>query len=90
MCVNRFSPLSKTEDRLTQDTIYQTLSAFITEAQLSSDAGSVEKGDLTIEKILEEKKIFDLNLRFEKTGLKDGGKWTLPGRMYMSLLVLPF
>ena len=40
------------------------------------------KGDLTIEKILEEKKIFDLALSFEKTGSKDGEKWTLPGRMY--------
>lgn len=79
MCVSRFSPLGKTEDRLTEEKIWQILSAFITEARLSSDAGSVEKGDLTIEKILEEKKIFDLNLRFEKTGLKDEGKWTLPG-----------
>lgn len=81
MCVSRFSPLGKTEDRLTEEKMWQTLSAFITEARLASDAGSVEKGDLTIEKILEEKKVFDLNLRFEKTGLKDGGMWTLPGRM---------
>ena len=57
----------------------QTLSTFIKEAGLPPDAGNVEKGDLTIEKILEEKKVFDLTLRFEKTGLEDGEKWTLPG-----------
>ncbi|KAF6230202.1 hypothetical protein HO133_004541 [Letharia lupina] len=55
-----------------------TLSAFILEAGLSRDAGVIEKGDLTIEKILEEKKVFDLTLRFEKPGLEDGEKWTLP------------
>lgn len=57
---------------------WQTLSAFITEAGLSPDAGTIEKGDLTIEKILEEKKVFDLTLRFEKRGREDGEKWTLP------------
>lgn len=61
----------------------QTLSAFIEEAGLSPDAGTIEKGDLTIEKILEEKKVFDLALRFEKTGLEDGEKWTLPGGIYV-------
>ncbi|CAF9926563.1 hypothetical protein IMSHALPRED_006997 [Imshaugia aleurites] len=50
----------------------------VPEAGLSQDAGTVEKGDLTIEKILEEKKVFDLTLRFEKTGLQTGEKWTLP------------
>ena len=47
----------------------------------------MKKGDLTIEKILEEKKVFDLTLRFEKTGLEDGEKWSLPGGIYMSLFV---
>ncbi|CAD6589535.1 MAG: hypothetical protein ASARMPRED_004122 [Alectoria sarmentosa] len=51
---------------------------FITEAGLSPDAGTIVKGDLTIEKILEEKKVFDLTLRFEKSGLEDEEKWTLP------------
>ncbi|KAL9070612.1 MAG: hypothetical protein Q9161_004783 [Pseudevernia consocians] len=55
-----------------------TLLAFITEAGLSPDAGTIEKGDLTIEKILEEKKVFDLNLRVEKTVPEDGNTWTLP------------
>lgn len=39
---------------------------------------------MTIEKILEEKKVFDLTLRFEKAGIEDVERWTLPGR-YMSL-----
>ena len=41
---------------------------------------------MTIEKILEEKKVFDLTLRFEKPGLEDGEKWTLPGKMYLMSL----
>ena len=64
-------------------TLGQTLSVFLTEAGLPPDAGTLEKGDLTIEKILEEKKVFDLTLRIEKTGLEDGGKWTLPGRIFV-------
>ena len=59
----------------------KTLDAFIMEAGLPSDAGTVAKGDLTIEKILEEKKVFDLSLRFEKTGLGDkDNEWSLPGK----------
>ena len=65
--------------------MWQTLSAFITEAGLVPDAGNVEKGDLTIEKILEEKKVFDTALHIEKTSLNDGEKWTLPGRIHVSL-----
>ena len=64
--------------------MWQTLSAFVTEAGLVPDAGNVEKGDLTIEKILEEKKVFDTALHIEKTSLNDAGKWTLPGRIYVS------
>lgn len=38
------------------------------------------KGDLTIEKILEEKRIFDMSLNFEKLGVGDADKeWSLPG-----------
>ena len=69
--------------------MWQTLSAFIREAGLSPEAGIIEKGDLTIEKILEEKKVFDLSLRFEKTGLEDGEEWSLPGRS-MSLFTSIF
>lgn len=45
----------------------------------------MSKGDLTIEKILEEKKIFDLSIGFEKLG--DGDEdlgWTLPGILLIS------
>lgn len=44
------------------------------------EAGTIEKGDLTIENILEEKKTFDLNVRFERFGLADDDRgWSLPG-----------
>ncbi|KAI9817754.1 MAG: hypothetical protein M1827_000873 [Pycnora praestabilis] len=56
-----------------------TLDAFLREAGLPPDVGSVQAGDLTIEKVLEEKKIFDLSLRFEKIGVGNGKKgWSLP------------
>jgi len=63
----------------------QTLDAFISEAGLEPDAGNIGKDDLTIEKILEEKKVFDLSVRFEKFGAEDGeAKWSVPG-MFLSL-----
>ena len=52
----------------------------MTEAGLPPDAGTAAKGDLTIEKIIEEKKIFDLSVRFEKFGVDEANKgWSLPG-----------
>ncbi|KAK5005104.1 hypothetical protein LTR39_006010, partial [Cryomyces antarcticus] len=57
----------------------QTLEIFLKEAGLPLDAGSASKGDLTIEKILEEKKTFDLSVSFEKLGKDDDEKgWRLP------------
>jgi hypothetical protein len=50
----------------------QTLDAFIKEAGLPPSAGSTNKGDLTIEKILEEKRTFDMSLQFEKLGTDEG------------------
>lgn len=53
---------------------------FLTEAGLPPDTGSTSTGSLTIEKILEEKKVFDIARDFEKLGFDDGNKsWTLPG-----------
>ncbi|KAL8914003.1 MAG: hypothetical protein Q9171_001254 [Xanthocarpia ochracea] len=65
---------------------HDTLQAFLTEANLPPDTGTLTNpNDLTIEKILEEKKIFDLSLRFEKFGRDgeddddDGGRgWRIP------------
>ncbi|KAK3674833.1 hypothetical protein LTR78_005177 [Recurvomyces mirabilis] len=51
----------------------ETYDAFIAEAGLPPDAGMVEKGDLTLEVLLEEKKTFDLSARFEKLGVEGGG-----------------
>ena len=54
---------------------------FLNEAGLPPDTGSVSKDSLTIEKILEEKRVFDLSVNFEKLGTdeeerrwSDGGK----------------
>lgn len=45
----------------------------------------MENGDLTIEKILEEKKIFDLSLNFEKFGAGHADReWRLPGKNVQS------
>lgn len=52
------------------------------------DAGTLSKGDLTIERILEEKKTFDLSIKYEKFGHGDGDLgWTLPGTLLISDLV---
>lgn len=64
------------------------MEAFIKEAGLPLDAGTLSQGDLTIEKILEEKKVFDLSVRFEKFG--DGNEdlgWTLPGTLINFVLI---
>jgi len=46
---------------------------------------------LTIEKLLEEKKIFDLSLRFEKVGVSDEDReWSLPGNFVFLRLFLYF
>jgi hypothetical protein len=60
--------------------LLQTLETFLSEAGLPPDAGSVKKGDLTIEKIVDEKRIFDLSLSFEKNcGIDGDGGWSHPG-----------
>ena len=51
---------------------------------MPQDAGTIQKGDLTLEKILEEKKVFDVSVRFERLGKVDEKGWSLPGT------VLPF
>ncbi|TKA71511.1 hypothetical protein B0A49_06877 [Cryomyces minteri] len=62
----------------------ETLEIFLREAGLPLDAGSASKGDLTIEKILEEKKTFDVSVSFEKLGIDDDEKgWRLPGQVVL-------
>ncbi|KAL1311177.1 hypothetical protein AAFC00_001374 [Neodothiora populina] len=53
----------------------ETLEALIREANLAASAGSTKKGDFTLERVLEEKKIFDVSLRFEKLGDDAGKQW---------------
>lgn len=47
---------------------------------MPESAGDVSKGDLTLETLLEEKKTFDLSVKFEKLGTSDGTtSWGVPG-----------
>ncbi|KAH7126983.1 quinon protein alcohol dehydrogenase-like superfamily [Dendryphion nanum] len=55
----------------------ETLSSFLKEAGLSSEAGQGSSG-ITIEQILEEKRIFDLSLNFEKLGVAETHGWRTP------------
>ncbi|KAF7190286.1 hypothetical protein HII31_08617 [Pseudocercospora fuligena] len=67
----------------------ETYEAFINEVGLPYDAGNVSKGDLTIETLLEEKKTFDVSIKFEKLGVEDANLgWSRPG-MAKELDVLP-
>ena len=46
------------------------------------DAGSTSKHDITIEQILQEKKVFDVSVSFEKIGMEEEEKkWKLPGNL---------
>ncbi|KAF2483891.1 WD40-repeat-containing domain protein [Neohortaea acidophila] len=66
--------------------------AFINEAGLPASAGDVGKGDLTLETLLEEKKTFDVSVRYEKLGSEDGeGKgWARPApSKAMAVTTLP-
>ncbi|KAL8842684.1 MAG: hypothetical protein Q9170_000459 [Blastenia crenularia] len=61
---------------------HDTLQAFLAEAGLPLDAASINPGDLTIEQILEEKKVFDLSLAFERTSASAGGReWSINGSL---------
>jgi hypothetical protein len=53
---------------------------FLKEAGLPSDTGQVSKDALTIEKVLSEKKLYDLSVRFEKLGQDESVKWGRPGK----------
>jgi len=55
---------------------------------LPSDAGSLGRDDLTLEKVLEEKKTFDLSIRFEKLGTDEEQKgWSDKSRSTRLYLV---
>ncbi|KAK3715099.1 hypothetical protein LTR37_007309 [Vermiconidia calcicola] len=57
----------------------ESYQAFIDEAGLPQDAGNVAKGDLTLETLLDEKKTFDISVRFEKLGTADAtAGWRQP------------
>lgn len=61
----------------------ETLQAFIREAGLSADVGQVSGDDTnnwSIQTLLEEKKVFDHSVNFERYGnnTKENDLWTLP------------
>lgn len=58
----------------------QTLSSFLAEAGLPEDFGSTAaKDDLTLEKLLQEKRAYDLAANFEKLGTDETVAWRVPG-----------
>ena len=58
----------------------QTLDTFLKEAELPPDAGSTNRGDLTLERVLEEKIKYDVSLNYQKIGDRGGvTEWTVPG-----------
>lgn len=59
---------------------------------MPTDAGLTNPGDLTIERVLEEKKLFDLSLTFERSGISGGGgrEWSRPGTLHaLSVSICP-
>ncbi|ETI26273.1 hypothetical protein G647_03050 [Cladophialophora carrionii CBS 160.54] len=56
----------------------QTLEAFLAEAGLTEDVVTLNPGDWTIEKILEEKKQYDASLAYEKKGNDVDVGWPVP------------
>lgn len=57
----------------------QTLDVFLAEANLPPETGIVSKGSLTLEGVLEEKKVFDAGRDFEKIGIHDENElWKVP------------
>lgn len=53
--------------------------SFVTEADLTPDAGTEIDNSVTIESILKEKRMFDLSLNFEKLGVDDASRgWVVP------------
>ena len=58
----------------------QTYEAFINETGLLHDAGTTGTGHLTLESLLQEKKAFDVAVRFEKLGVDNDSKpsWSIP------------
>lgn len=60
----------------------ETLKSFISESGSPPDIGAGSDGAVTIEKILQEKKTFDLSLNFEKLGVDDQNlSWTIAAPM---------
>jgi hypothetical protein len=54
---------------------------------LPPDAGSTAVHDITIEQILEEKRVFDVSVGFEKLGMDEKeNKWKLPGNLIIEAL----
>jgi hypothetical protein len=55
------------------------LNVFLEEANLPSNTGE-EDDSVTLEKILDQKRLYDLTLNFEKVDVDETQSWTSPGR----------
>ncbi|KAF2110085.1 WD40-repeat-containing domain protein [Lophiotrema nucula] len=65
----------------------ETLASFLKEAGLPSDTGSTSNDGVSVEQILQEKKIFDMSLSFEKIGIDDKNRgWCEPSPTVPSVM----
>ncbi|KAL6715717.1 hypothetical protein ACLMJK_006678 [Lecanora helva] len=84
------SPLIVVARFLEANNYNETLSVFLWEAGLPSNAGTILQGDVTLEKILEEKRVFDLSLRTEKIDSANQDKpWSMPAPSLPTRVSLP-
>lgn len=84
------SPATLVARFLRANNYVQTLDAFLNEAGLPADAGSINKDSLTVEQILHEKRLYDLSINFEKISTDDTDKgWTSPSPKDGTVMALP-
>jgi hypothetical protein len=62
----------------------QTLDVFLREAGLPEDTGN-RVNSLTLEKLISEKRLYDLTISFEKVDIQKSKQWTEPGK-YLAFL----
>ncbi|KAF2093662.1 hypothetical protein NA57DRAFT_48005 [Rhizodiscina lignyota] len=67
----------------------ETLKSFLSEAGLPPDAGTTSKDGLTLEKLLQEKRAFDISADFEKLATNDTKGWRQPAPAVPTAVSLP-
>ncbi|CAF9917226.1 MAG: hypothetical protein GOMPHAMPRED_001188 [Gomphillus americanus] len=74
---------------LKQNRYEETLASFLGEAGLTEDAGLSSNDALTLEQILEEKRLYDQSLQYEKRGEPTHQSWTSPAPSIPQILDVP-